>query len=179
MIDTTLDQEIQNCINKGIPVEEDHQYIDLHALTSSIRHSLHFIGQAKLGQDKTSANCLQDIGSTGTFVSHRCARRLKQKKLKVITLTVCSMTVPVQVKTFVYECLKFNFIKKDFDLIKATGVESIGSCHAPTIQTRWDLDKVLKYAKLDTYDLTWVQMVRLTCSWGVTMPASWSQTTKS
>ena len=71
MVDVTVDEEIKASIDEGLPVDDVHQVIDLHALTTNHRQTLCCICQVALGQDKTCASCLQDIGSTGTFVTHR------------------------------------------------------------------------------------------------------------
>ena len=113
MIDVPIDQEIESCLEKGIVNEEAHQVADLHTVSTNNRQPLLCIGQVALGDEKTPASCLQDIGSTGTFITHRCARRLNMRRLRVITLMVRSMGAPKQIKTFVYLGKLYNYLEKD------------------------------------------------------------------
>ena len=71
--------------------EEERQIVNLHSIMTSARQPLRCIGQVNLGEDKLPVSCLQDIGSTGTFVTHDCASRTGMKKINTITLTVKSM----------------------------------------------------------------------------------------
>ena len=47
-----------------------------HTIFASNNQHLKCIGQVALGHEKIYANCLQDIGSTGTFITHKCAQKL-------------------------------------------------------------------------------------------------------
>ena len=101
MIDVPIGQEIEFCLGKGIANKEAHRVVDLHTVSTNKIQSLQCIGQVALGDEKAPASCLQDIGSTGTFITHKCAKKLNMKSLKVITLMVRSMGAPKQIKTVV------------------------------------------------------------------------------
>ena len=45
-----------------------------------ISQPLRCIGQIKLDRKGNQVNCMMDIGSTGTFMTHQCANRFRFKK---------------------------------------------------------------------------------------------------
>ena len=73
-----------------------------HLYQPQLYQPLRCIGQVALGQEKSYANCLLDIGSTGTFITHKCAKRFNMKKIKDITMIVRSMGAPTHMKTVIY-----------------------------------------------------------------------------
>ena len=115
MIDVPIGQEIESCLGKGKANEGAHWVVDLHTVSTNNRQPLRCIGQVALGDEKTPASCLQDIGSTGTFITHRCAKKLNMKRLKVITLMVRSMGALRQIKTVVCLGKLYNYLENRFE----------------------------------------------------------------
>ena len=70
MIESTVKDEVQECLDAGMPEDTEPREVSAFDLTEDKRRPLRSIGQVALGDDGAEANCLQDGGSTGTFCTH-------------------------------------------------------------------------------------------------------------
>ena len=104
---------------------------------------------------KAKVNCLMDIGSTTTLITHQAARKFKLNKIKNINMVVRSLSEPNSVETSIYLANIWNYQTEAFEQISMKGIDHIGPCIGPNQTTKNRIDDILKPINMDHEHLTW------------------------